>query len=420
MTLTLAIFIVSLLWLSMGSIINKLQKIWLTEPMVALLTGIVVGPVLHLIQIPASQEHAILEWGAKLTIAMALMASALKLKHSYLASHKQMLNTLVLGSMLLMFAASSLISRYILGLEWPLALLLGAIITPTDPVVSSSMISGKYADKLLNNNIKSSLFFESGINDGLAFPLVAIGWMILKQGEMSWYEWLRTAVLYENVLAIVLGSILGYLAGIVLHHAHKAKLMAQKTLLSFSVGLALMVLTLLELLHMNGIIGVFFAGLLFNRKIETEEDLEEERVQDAMERLFTIPVFFLIGLVIPWQEWLHMGWPLAVFIMAILLFRRLPALILLKPFLKQVSSWPRVLLLGWFGPIGVAALFYAVLSIERAGNKQALPTVLAIITASVFIHGFTSIPFSRLYHRHDRNNVAGDREEENEAETEQT
>jgi L-cystine uptake protein TcyP (sodium:dicarboxylate symporter family) len=64
MTLTLTIFIVSLLWLLMGSTINSLQKIWLTEPMIALLTGIIVGPLLHLIQIPESQEHNILEWGA--------------------------------------------------------------------------------------------------------------------------------------------------------------------------------------------------------------------------------------------------------------------------------------------------------------------------------------------------------------------
>lgn len=416
MTLTLAIFIVSLLWLSMGSIINKLQKIWLTEPMVALLTGILAGPVLHLVQIPAEDQHTMLEWGAKLTITMALMASALKLKHSYLATHKQMLSILVIGSMLLMFTMSALISRFVLALEWPVALLIGAIITPTDPVVSSSMVSGKYADKFLNNNIKSSLYFESGINDGLAFPLVAIGWMLLKRGEMGWYEWLKSAVIYENVLAVMIGSGLGYLAGIVLHHAHNAQLMTRKTLLSFSIGLGLMVLTLLELLHMNGIIGVFFAGLLFNRKIEKEEDLEEERVQDAIERLFTIPVFFLVGLLIPWQEWLHMGWPLAAFIVAVLLFRRLPALVLLKPFLKQISRWPRVLLLGWFGPIGAAALFYAVLSIKHVGNREALPIVLAVITASVFIHGLTSLPFSRLYHKYDRNNVEGDSNEENEDE----
>lgn len=420
MTLTIALLIVSLLWLLMGSTINRLQKLWLTEPMVALFTGIVTGPVLHIIHIPESHHDPLLEWGAKLTIAMALMASALKLKHKYLASHKQMLGILVAGGMLLMFATSSLLAKFLLGLDWPAALLIGAIVSPTDPVVSSAMISGKFADKFLNNNIKSSLFFESGINDGLAFPLVAIGWMLFQKGEMDWLHWLNKTVLYENILAVIAGSALGYLAGLLMHHARKAQLMTKKTILPFSIGLGILVLTSLDLLKMNGIIGVFFAGMFFNRSIKKEEDLEEEKVQEAIERLFTIPVFFLTGLVLPWEKWVNIGMPLAFFVIAVLLFRRLPAIILLKPFLSKISRWPRVLLIGWFGPIGVAALFYAVLSVKKAGFENALPITIAVIAASVLIHGLTSVPLSRLYSRHDTNDVEGDSDEENMGETEES
>ena len=419
MTLTIALLIASLLWLLMGSTINSLQRIWLTEPMIALLVGIVAGPVLHFIQVPEMQQDPLLEWGAKLTIAMALMSSALQLKHKFLASHKQMLGVLVVGGMLLMFGTSSLLSKYILNLDWPAALLIGAIVTPTDPVVSSSMISGKYADKLLNNNIKSSLYFESGVNDGLAFPLVAIGWMLVQKGEMDWLHWLEKTVLYENVVAVLCGALLGYLAGVIMHYAIKAQMMTKKTLLSFSIGLGFLVLTLLDALKMNGIIGVFFAGLLFNHSIKQEEDLEEEQVQEAIERLFTVPIFFLVGLVLPWKEWLSFGLPLAFFVTAVLLFRRIPALILLKPFLSKISRWPRVLLLGWFGPIGVAALFYAILSIKKAGYEKALPITMAVITASVLIHGLTSVPFSRLYHRKDKDNIEGDSDEEKVGEAEE-
>ncbi len=184
---------------------------------------------------------------------------------------------------------------------------------------------------------------------------------------MDWLHWLEKAVLYENLLAVLLGAGLGYVAGLVMHRAHKAHIMTQKTLLSYSIGLALLVLTSLELLKMNGIIGVFFAGLLFNRKIEKEEELEEEQVQKS-----------------------------------------------------KISRWPRVLLLGWFGPIGVAALFYAVLSIKKTGYEKALPITLAVIVASVLVHGFTSVPFSRLYDKYDRDDVEGDSEEENMGKTEET
>ena len=411
-TLTIALLIVSLLWLSTGSIINKLQKFYLTEPMVALFTGILIGPVFHLITVPEEQQHSLLEWTTKLTIVMALMAAALKMKHSYLVSHKQMLSTLVVGGMLLMFGCSTLLVKYTLGLDWIHAILIGTIITPTDPVVSSAIVGGKYADKYLNNNIKSALTFESGINDGLAFPLVAIGWMLFERYDMDWSHWLVQEVGYKNVLAVLIGGAIGYLAGIILHRAHKANYMTKKTLLSFSVGLGFLVLTLLDLLHMNGIIGVFFAGLLFNSKIEEEEDLEEEKVQEAIERLFTIPVFFLLGLVLPWQEWQKIGWPLILMVLAVLIFRRLPALILLKPALKQISRWPRVILVGWFGPIGVAALFYAMLSRQKTGYEDVFPITAAVITASVIIHGLTTLPASRLYSKHDVNNVEGDSEQE--------
>lgn len=420
MILTTAILIVSLLWLLLGALINKLQKLWLTEPMIALMTGIVVGPILLIIQIPEAERDIIIEWAAKLTIAMALMASALKLKHSYLLSHKKMLSVLVVGGMLFMFAISAILSKYILDLAWPAALLIGAIITPTDPVVSSSMISGKYADKFLNNNIKSSLFFESGVNDGLAFPLVAIGWMLFQKGQMDWLHWLEKNVLYENVLAVIIGSAIGYAAGKGMHYARKSHLMTKKTLLSFSVGLGFLVLTFLDQFKMNGIIGVFFAGMLFNRSIEQAEDLEEEQVQEAIERLFTIPIFFLIGLILPWEKWMEIGLPLVLFVCAVLLFRRLPALIILKPFLTKISRWPRVLLVGWFGPIGVAALFYAVLSIKKAGYEEALPITIAVITASVFIHGLTSIPFSYLYNKNDKDDIEGDSDDENIGESEET
>jgi sodium/hydrogen antiporter len=176
MTLTIGLLIISLLWLFMGSIINILERFWLTEPMIALLAGVIAGPLFLLVRVPEMQQESILEWGARLTVAMALMAAALRFKHSYLVSNTKTLGVLVIGGMLLMFLSSVLLARFILNIEWPLAVLVGAIITPTDPVISSSMMSGKYADELLNNNIKSSLLFESGINDGLALPLVAIGW----------------------------------------------------------------------------------------------------------------------------------------------------------------------------------------------------------------------------------------------------
>jgi sodium/hydrogen antiporter len=411
--LTISIFIISLLWLVTGSMVNLVERAWLTEPMIALLVGVMAGPVFHWVVIESWQQKELMEWGAKITVAMALMVAALRFKHSYLVNHKQMLSILTLGAMLLMFITSVLLTRYILGFNWPMSVLTGAIITPTDPVVSSSIISGKYGTRYLNNNIRSSIYFESGVNDGLAFPLVAIGWILLKTGHMDWHEWIVKVVLFENLLAVVAGGLLGYVAGKVMHIAHKKGLMTQKTLLSYSMGLGFLTLSFLEMLNMNGVIGVFISGLMFSRSLEKKEDLQEEQVQVAIERIVTIPMFFLMGLVISFEKWSEIGYSLLIFTIAVLLLRRLPALIILKPFLRQVSRWPRVLVLGWFGPIGVAALLYAYLTVEEAGTEDAIPVTLAVVAGSVIVHGITSYPFSKLYDQYDTDDVEGDDEEGN-------
>ncbi|HEX2181326.1 MAG TPA: cation:proton antiporter [Rubrobacteraceae bacterium] len=90
---------------------------------------------------------------------------------------------------------------------------------------------------------------------------------------------------------------------------------------------------------------------------------EEERVQEAVNRFFILPIFVLLGLTIPWEGWLELGWTGLLLTLAALLLRRLPAMLALKPLLGRVRGTRDALFLGWFGPIGFAALYYANLSL---------------------------------------------------------
>jgi|SRR5690554_4747414 len=114
-----------------------------------------------------------------------------------------------------------------------------------------------------------------------------------------------------------------------------------------------------------------------------------------------------------------MGFSLVLFVFAILLFRRLPALIILKPFLNKISRWPRVLIIGWFGPIGNAAFFYSIRSIDHSGFIEGFPVVTAVIVGSVLVHGITGVPFSCLYRKHDTDDVEGDSDEDSVEEEEE-
>ena len=114
---------------------------------------------------------------------------------------------------------------------------------------------------------------------------------------------------------------------------------------------------------------------------------EEERVQEAVNRFLILPIFVLLGLTIPWEGWLELGWAGLLLALAVLLLRRLPAVLALKPLLGRVRGARDALFLGWFGPIGVAALYYANLSVSEAGVEEAWVIGSLIICSSILVHG---------------------------------
>lgn len=402
MELWLVLFIVSLLILILGGVYKKMEELTLTEPLIALLLGVLLGPaILGIIETDDPIKFKILEKTCEFTMAMALMATALRLPHKFLKNHIRTQSILVFFGMLLMFCFSTGII-YLLFPDFTLAesLLIGAIITPTDPVVSSTIVSGDKAIKFLPERIRHSISLESGINDGLAFPLVIFSTFLITNSDFPVNKFLTQTILYETLLCVSLAFITGYIFGKFMHKAHKKGLMTPKAILPFSLGLAFLLLSGFNLLGMNGILAVFVGGLAFAKAISHDEDIEEERIQETMERITLIPVFFIFGLIIPLQEWLEMGWTGVAVVLMILLFRRIPALLILKPFLSQFKGrLADVFMIGWFGPIGVAALYYAIKSEEKLHLEEAWSIPGLIVFASTIIHGLTSLPFGKLYHK---------------------
>lgn len=403
MELMLIVIIVSLLILTSGLIFKKIHDFYLTEPLVAVIVGILVGPdVLGLIPpTDATHEFKVLKIACEFTMAIALMATALRLPTNFFRKNAATQSKLVILGMILMWLFSSGILYFILGdFSITECLLIGAIITPTDPVVASTIVTGSKAEKYLPAKLRNTLSFESGVNDGLAFPLVVLGILLYQKTEFPFQEWVLNTFLYKTVLCGILAWFVGLFAGKLMHKAHEAKYMDTKSLLSFSIALALLLLAGFDLLKMNGIFAVFIGGLGFAQPITKNEDLKQENVQESMERIFLIPVFFIFGIMLPWQEWFSMGWTALGIVVLILVFRRIPAFLLLmlilSDFKKKIKD---ILIMGWFGPIGVAALFYSVHSREKTGFEEAWVIPALVVFASTVIHGITSVPFEKLYYR---------------------
>lgn len=390
--------LVLLLGLISGFVHSRLP---LSNPLLSLLAGVLLGPAgLDLLD-PAEwgSPAVILQEAARLTLAIGLMATALRLPPRYFLDHWR-LQAVVIGVLMpLMWGVAALLVYVWLGVPVIVALLVGAIITPTDPIVASSIVTSAAAKKMLPDRIRHMLSAESGANDGLAYALVALPILLLTVGrEPAAAAWL-TVLLRDIGGAIVLGLLLGAGAGRLLTWGEARKLLEESSFLAFTVALALLVVGAAGLLGTSGVLAVFIAGLAFDNTVGGKERAEEAEVQEAVNQFFTLPIFALVGLVIPVQDWMALGWRGAALAITVLALRRLPALLAIRRWLSPVDRTADALFVGWFGPIGVSAVLYATEALQRTGEPAIWPVTSLIICASIAVHGITATPWTRRYDR---------------------
>jgi sodium/hydrogen antiporter len=374
-----------------------------SEPLIALLAGVLIGPavfgVLDLADL--GQQNLILEQAALLTLGVALVGVALRLPVGYSRRNWRLLIVLLGIVMPLMWLAGSFLVYVILGIPFWVAVLIGAIVTPTDPVVASSIVAGGLAERNLPAPLRHAISSESGFNDGLALPFIVLPVLVLTEppGEVLGH-WLTHTVLLEIVAGAALAALMGYLAGKTLRWAERKETMERTSLLTISLALSLTVLGVTELLHLNGVLAAFVAGIVFNFAGSSDAKESQEEIQEAISRFFDLPIFVLLGMALPWEGWLELGWRGVLLVVAVLLLRRLPTVLALRPLLGSLRRRAKdVLFLGWFGPIGAAALYYAAFSLRETGIEAAWVVGSLIICSSVLVHGVSATPLTKLYGR---------------------
>lgn len=393
--------------LVLGLCSDFLKRTVLSAPMLALLFGIAMGPaglgLLH----PAEwglPSDKLLEEAARLTLAIGLMGIALRLPRTFVMRRWRDLSVLLVLVMPLMCLSVALLAYLLLGVSPLVALLIGAIVTPTDPIVATSIVTGKLAEANVPATVRHTLSAESGANDGLAFPLVLLPTsLLIFPVEQAWPYWIGRS-LWSVAGAVVLGATLGFVAGRLLHWAEAAGTMDKHSFLAYTVSLSLLAVGSAKLASVEALVAVFVAGIAFDQVVGGRERAEEENVQEAVNQFFTLPIFVLFGMLLPWDQWARLGWLAVALAAAILLLRRLPALLLLRPLLPALSDVRASAYAGWFGPIGVAALLYASMAKTRTGEELVWTVGSLVVFASLLVHGMTATPLTKLYGRSDNGN----------------
>ncbi len=388
--------------LLLGLVSKRLEASPFPAPLLALLIGIALGPAaLGLIDIAALGEEAMIrEAAARLTLGIGLIGVALRIPRSYPRRNGRAMVKLIGLGMLLMWAISTALVRLFLGLPFALAALIGAIVTPTDPIAASPMVTGSTAEANLPERLRNVISFESGANDGLGYLFVLLPVLLLTRpaGE-ALSRWLMHTLLWQVGAATVLGLLLGWAAGKLLKWADRHDTIEGDWRLVYTVALGLLAVGAGRLIGSDEVLAVFAAGLTFVQVVSGEDREEEDRGQEAMNRFFAIPIFILLGLTLPWDGWRALGGSGVALAVAVLLLRRPPALLLLRPVLPSVRSVPDALFLGWFGPIAVSAIYYASFVEHRLGQPLVWHVTSLVVCASVLAHGMTGAPATRLFGR---------------------
>jgi NhaP-type Na+/H+ or K+/H+ antiporter len=392
------LLVIGTLLFTLGVLSAVLKRLFLTTVLCALLLGVLLGPQgLGLID-PASSldaERRVLELLARVTLAVALMAAGLQVtKGELVRDWRQVVSLLTIG-MPVMCAVTAIGAVLILDVPIWMAILLGALLTPTDPVVASTLVTGRMAKANLSDEARRTLQVESAANDGLALPLVLFGLMLVPGGT-SLGGWAFEAV-KEVAIAVALGAVLGYCAGKVLETALHRWDIEYANLVTLGLALALAALGSVHLAGGSGVLGVFVAALVFSLVVEDQLRDELEEIEESLVNVLILPVFTFFGAMLPWAAWGDLGVTGLMFAAWVVLLRR-PLAGMAALVFVPIERREKIFL-GWFGPLGIGAVYYAVF-IEKhhvPGYEEVFALATLAICASIVVQSLTATPGTRLF-----------------------
>ncbi|SNS18943.1 sodium/proton antiporter, CPA1 family [Geodermatophilus pulveris] len=397
MLIDVLLVVAGVLGLLVAALSERLRRLPVSEPVLGLAVGVLVGPELLgvLAPPPLTEDTTWLHTVTRLLLAVSVMAVALRYPVGQARARWRPVLLLLAVVMPAMALVTAGLAAWTLGVGVGAAALLGAALCPTDPVLASSVVTGTPAEQDLPDRDRQLLSLESGANDGLALPLVLLAVAIA--GAASVPGALAES-LWQVAGAVLLGAAAGWLGARALRAGEEHGSTDSAPRLLFTAVLAFAVLGAAGLLHVDGILAVFVAGLAFNAVATGPDRTDDLPIDEAVNRFLVLPLFVGLGLVLPWAAWGELGWRGVALAAGVLLLRRLPVLWLLRRPLRL--GRPDAVYLGWFGPVGVSALFYLALEAERL---EVDPVVLAagslVVAASTVVHGTSAAPGRVLYRR---------------------
>lgn len=376
----------------------------LSFALVYLAVGFAIGPRgLGLLEVDLVAQADIVQILAETAVLISLFAVGLRLNLRWNWPQWRIPLKLASVAMLLTIAGIAIVGHLLLDLPWPVALLLGAILAPTDPVLASE-VQVRHPDD--RDALRVSLTAEGGINDGAAFPAVMLGLMLI--GTPDPWTWLARDLVWAIAGAVALGAACGTLLAWAVTRMRSAG-----RGLEFEEFLALGMIALTYgaalAAHTYGFVAVFVAGLAFAQaEVPVQRDATRNRDAEAAPRLLTfttqcerlaeVAVVLLIGAALQSVDWKPQYLVLAACVL--LVVRPLATWLTIR---RSELSGPRRRLLAWFGIRGIGSVYYATYAIAHANPEpwmhELADATLVVIAISIAAHGISATPLMEWLRR---------------------
>jgi NhaP-type Na+/H+ or K+/H+ antiporter len=337
---------------------------------------------------------------AEAALVMALFSAGLKLDRPLTFRNWSSVGRLLGLAMPVTIGLVALLGGALLSLPTAAALLLGAALAPTDPVLAGDIGVGPPGDED-EHEPNFALTAEAGMNDGLAAPFVLAGLFAADRSGAGWvWEWLGADVVYAIAVGIAVGAGVGLLAAWSVKQLRSREMLVATFDGFHAIATALVIYGLVELVAGYGFLGVFAGGLAFRRyEHDHEMNATVHEGAERMEKLLELAVILLLGsmltttgLAAPGWE----GWLLAVLLLVVVR----PLACVLSLVGSRMDHPEEKAFVAWFGVRGVGTLYYLAAivtagALARDDQRVVVWTCIAAVLISIVVHGITAGPSLR-------------------------
>jgi NhaP-type Na+/H+ or K+/H+ antiporter len=347
------------------------------------------------------EDHATVERASEIAVFVALFAAGLRLDR-HLRWRAWRSTALLLGVVMpLTIAAVAAFGAYGMGLSAGAAIVLGAALAPTDPVLAGELGVGPPGERD-EGEPAFALTSEAGLNDGLAFPFVLLGLIVAGgwgAGDLA--EWLAADVAYATLAGVAIGAAGGWALSALAARLRERSLVDRELDGWAALGAVLAIYGLTQVAGAYGFLAAFAGGIAFRRRERDHEYNTSVHAGAAtVEKVLELAMILLLGSLLT-LDGLGTpglaGWLLAPLLLLVVRPAASAVGLLWSPLRRRERAW-----VAWFGVRGVGSLYYAAAAIGAgalapAEERTVAWTIVAVVVVSIVAHGVTGTPLTRRF-----------------------